>query len=128
MRNIVLKFLVYLYSYYRTGNTADISYYSTVIAFLAVLLLHYLTLALVFNWYQFDILDNYPRFIRFLLFGLFLLPFYLVIYIAFPESEILKQIEREPNLKKGRLYAFGYVVFSIALFVITLLTVKGVIF
>ena len=52
----------------------------------------------------------------------------LLINYLFPEAEILKQLEREPILKKGRLYAFGYVVFSIALFIITLLTVKGVIF
>jgi len=130
MRNIIFKFLVYLYSYYRTGNTADIAYFSTIIAFMSILMLHFMTFATVFILDSYNILlFEMPKWQRYIIFGMFiLLPFYLLINKLFPESEILKQMEREPNLKKGRLYAFGYVVFSIALFVITLLTVKGVIF
>jgi len=130
MRNIIFKFLVYLYSYYRTGNTADIAYFSTIIAFISILMLHFMTFATVFILDSYNILlFEMPKWQRYIIFGMFiLLPFYLLINKLFPESEILKQMEREPNLKKGRLYAFGYVVFSIALFVITLLTVKGVIF
>lgn len=130
MKNLTFKFLVYLYSYYRTGNTAGIAYYSTIIAFLAVLLFHFMTFACIFIWDENTILLlQIPKWQRFILFSVFIiLPFYLLINYLFPEAEILKQLEKEPNLKKGSLYAFGYVVFSIALFIITLLTVKGVIF
>jgi hypothetical protein len=113
-----------------TGSTSDVAYFSTIIAFMVVLTLHFMTFATVFIFDTYDILlFEMPKWQRYVIIGVFIvLPFYYLISRFFPESEILKQIERELNLKKGRLYAFGYVVFSIALFVITLLIVKDIIF
>ena len=73
MKNLTFKFLVYLYSYYRTGNTAGIAYYSTIIAFLAVLLFHFMTFACIFIWDENTILLlQIPKWQRFILFSVFI--------------------------------------------------------
>jgi hypothetical protein len=131
MRNIILKFLVYSYSYYKAGkNTEDVAYFSAIMAFLVVLTFHYMTFASIFIWDEYTIhFMQFPKWQRYIMVCLFIVaPFYLLIKYFFPESEILKQMGRESNLKRGRLYALGYLVFSIALFLITVWTVKGLIF
>ncbi|HMR90151.1 MAG TPA: hypothetical protein PKD51_18445 [Saprospiraceae bacterium] len=128
MRNLILKLLVYLYSYYNKGNTADIAYFMTLSAFLMILIFHYMTLAAGFGWNHFENISQYPKFLRYLIFSIISLPFYLTLYFVFPKSKILRQQRKETNLKRGRLIAFGYFVFSFALFTVTMLTVNGVIF
>ncbi len=131
MKSIILKFLVYVYSYYKLRkNSEDVAYFRTIMAFLAVLIIHYMTFASIFIWDENNTnFMQFPKWQRYIMFALFIVaPFYLLIKYFFPESEILKQMELEPNLKKGRLYVLGYVVFSVALFAITVLTVKDIIF
>jgi hypothetical protein len=120
-----------VYSYYKASkNTEDIAYFSTVVVLLVVLFFHFATFASIFLWDENTIkIMQIPKWQRLIYLSLFIiLPFYLLIQYFFPESEILKQMGRESNLNKGRLYSLGYIVFSIALFLITVWTVKGLIF
>ena len=120
--------MAYMYSYYMTGYTRNKPYSKTIGAFMGILLFHYMTLAIYFGWNHLDFYSQSTELWRILMFILIYFPINYLICILFPETKILRQLRKEKNLKKGRLIAFAYIVFSIALFVITVLTVKDIIF
>lgn len=129
MKSLILKFLTFLYSYYNSGRTSEIAYSKTIMAFLAVLLINYFALATVFKWPHYNILAPYPKLLRFILFSIFVtLPFYFITSWIFPESKILNQLKLETRLKQGRIFAFGYIGFSILILVISILKVNNIIF
>lgn len=117
-----------MYSYYMTGYTRNEPYSKTIGAFIVILFFHYMTLSIYFGWCHIDFFSQSSELWRILIFGVIYFPINYIICMLFPESKILRQLHKEPNLKKGRYIAFGYFVFSIVLFVITVLTVKDVIF
>jgi hypothetical protein len=120
--------MAYMYSYYMTGYTRNQPYSKTIGVFIVILLLHYMTLAIYFGWNHIDFYSQSTELWRILMFILIYFPINYLICMLFPETKILRQLRKEKNLKKGRHIAFAYIVFSIALFVITVLTVKDIIF
>jgi len=128
MKNLILKLMAYMYSYYMTGYTRNEPYSKTIGVFMVILLFQFMTLAIYFGRNHLDFYSQPSELWRILIFSLIYFPINYVTCAIFPETKILRQLRKEKNLKKGRHIAFAYIVFSVALFVITVLTVKDIIF